>query len=373
MSDMSSIDEKKEPVVSPTNYTLFIMNYIISIIITIGILIVLIGSLGLYTTKVAQSNILPDNINLAPYTDIARDIKEMAIDMNIMKDRTWTGKLTNIYSQKAYFNEKQYIANFKDTLTGSALNSLKEWSEPTNGIIANPALYLSQIYNSLIANNFAFINTVFLYLSYFPEWTIMLLYGFFGFFIWMALYLFNFCASILYHFTNILNLFRTTLSGDNTKWETNATVSLFGFNRITKWICFWFLWWWLAFISIFLTPIITSLLALISPLQASYKIDIKSKKKMGILDFITDTIVYKKTFIFILATISLLYNSITILGAQSLIGVIVAIIFSYFIGLYTQTIPELNDITNFSQNLANQTVIQAKLVKLTGGMLKHNK
>jgi hypothetical protein len=72
----SAIDEKKNEetgssVTSP-DFKNFFVNYMLSIIFTIGIGIFIVGTLGLYTSKVAQANILPDNIELAPYTIIDR-------------------------------------------------------------------------------------------------------------------------------------------------------------------------------------------------------------------------------------------------------------------------------------------------------------
>ena len=57
---MSSEDEdSKEPKYDFKN---FIKNYITSVIFGIGLLVFIIGGIGLYTTKVAQANILPDYI-----------------------------------------------------------------------------------------------------------------------------------------------------------------------------------------------------------------------------------------------------------------------------------------------------------------------
>ena len=65
--DTSVIDEKKAEETGTStgspDFKGFATNYLFSIIFTIGIVIFVIGGLGLYTTKVAQSNILPDNID----------------------------------------------------------------------------------------------------------------------------------------------------------------------------------------------------------------------------------------------------------------------------------------------------------------------
>ena len=85
--DTSAIDEKKtENTGTDPDFKGFASNYLFSIIFTIGVVVFIIGGLGLYTTKVAQANILPDNSLLAPYTDIGRSVSAMPIDINIIHD-----------------------------------------------------------------------------------------------------------------------------------------------------------------------------------------------------------------------------------------------------------------------------------------------
>ena len=86
-------------------------------------------------------------------------------------------------------------------------------------------------------------------------------------------------------------------------------------------------------------PIIFTIYGLISPLFATYKIP-KTNKTHGVMDFIKDTFAYKKFFFFILATLSLVSNGLKYLGPTSIIGIIVAVLFAYFMGLYNNEIPE---------------------------------
>ena len=353
----NAIDEKKAEDTGPTtgNFSSFVTNYMTSLIFTIGFSVVLIGTLGLYTTKVAQSNILPDNVELAPFTDTMRNVEEIPIDMHIIRNLTWGG-VKNTISQKGFFDEQNFLETFKDTLAGKVLCAWKSVSEPTSGVLANGGLFFSNVYNSTMATNFAFINTFFLWMSYLPESIIMLVYALFGIFIWMGLYFINFFFGAFYHITNILNLFRNTLPKDNTKWEAPADTSFFSF----KIIYFIFIWWWIVFISIFVTPIITTFLGLITPLQTKYKTNKDSKTYLNVFNYIVDTVIYKRSFIIILATLSLISNALKTLGSQYMIGIIIAIIISYFLGLYSQSEPELNPSTGFSKNLAHSTIIKAK-------------
>lgn len=361
--DTSAIDEKKaeESGTSTTSpdFKGFITNYLSSIIFTIGIFIFIIGGLGLYTTKVAQSNILPDNIELAPYTVFDRIIekvgnKDFTVDINVMRSSFFSDNKDTL-SQKAIFNSQEYL----DSFNKSFLCSLKNSANPNAGLFANAPLYFSFVYDNLVAKNFLAINTIFFYLSYLPESAIMFLYGIFGIFIWIGLYFFNVCISIFYHIINIPQLFRTESQNDNKKWEASEHTS---FLRFMKLILFFFLWIPVGALSAFVMPIFFTLYGLIAPLFATYKlknIESKQNKYFNIIDFIKDTFAYKKFFFFILATLSLFSNGIKYLGNNAIIGIIVAVIFAYFMGLYTNEIPEPG-VDGFSfkirQNMKQATV-----------------
>ena len=113
----SAIDEKKNEESENTSpdFNGFIKNYLSSIIFTIGIAIFIVGGLGLYTTKIAQSNILPDNIELAPYTIKDRLVKDIEININIMKPLFFS-KNDNISLQKSTFNSQEYLDSFNKNL-----------------------------------------------------------------------------------------------------------------------------------------------------------------------------------------------------------------------------------------------------------------
>jgi hypothetical protein len=352
--DTSTIDEKKAKKSGTSTTSLdfkgFISNYLSSIIFTIGISIFIFGTLGLYTTKVAQANILPDNIELAPYTIIDRVVKEIPIDINIMRTSFFSENKDTL-SQKAVFNSQEYL----DSFNRSFLCSLKKSAEPSSGLFANAPLFFSNVYDNLIAKNFLVINTIFFYLSYLPESIIMLLYGIFGIFIWIGLYFFNVCISIFYHIVNIPQLFRSTSAENDKQWETIENTS---FLRFVKLILFFFIWIPVGILSAFIVPSFFTLYCLISPLYTTYKIK-QTNKIFNIIDFIKDTFVYKKFFFFVLATLSLFSNGIKHLGNNAIVGIIVAVIFAYFMGLYTNEMPE-SGADGFTLKI-KQTMKQASL------------
>jgi hypothetical protein len=357
--DTSTIDEKKgEDTESSTKFKDFIYNYLSSIIFTIGIGIFFIGSLGLYTTKVAQANILPDNIELAPYTVIDRIVKDIPIDINIMRP-SYLSETKDILSQKAIFNSQEYL----DSFNKSFLCSLKKNAENPNGGGSNASLYFSYVFDNIVAKNFLVMNTIFLYLSYLPESLIMLLYAIFGIFLWFGLYFFNICISIFYHIINIPQLFRNPSEKFPEKWESSENIGFF--NDIPKLLLFCFFWWWVGIISAILSPIFFTIYGLISPLYATYEVK-QTKKTFNVINFILNTFVYKKLFFLILATLSLFSNGVTYLGSNSIIGIIIAIIFACFIGLFYNEIPEPNTdgfTLKIRQNIKQATVAAVDLNK----------
>ena len=331
----NAIDEKKKESdnVTTTDFKGFIINYTRTILFTIGIFI--IGGVGLYTTKIAQSNILPDNIELAPYTIKDRLVKDIEININIMKPLFFS-KNDNISLQKSTFNSQEYLDSFNKNF----LCYLKKSADPNSGLFANAPLFFSTVYDNLVAKNFLAINTIFYYLSYLPESVIILLYGIFGIFIWIGLYFFNVCISIFYHIINIPQLFRD-LDDKTNKWESIEQIS---FLRFIKFLLFFFIWIPIGTLSASIAPSFFTIYGLIAPLFAKYKItNTNNKKDYNVFNFLKDTFIYKKLFFFILATLSLISNGITYLGSYYIIAILVAIIFSFFMGLYTNTKPNDND------------------------------
>ena len=349
--DTSAIDEKKtEDTGTEPDFKGFASNYLSSIIFTIGIVVFIIGGLGLYTTKVAQANILPDNIELAPYTIIDRVVKDIPIDINVMRPTFWSEN-KDTFSQKAIFDSQGYLDSFQN----SFLCSLKQKADPKDG--ANAALFFSRVYDNLVAKNLLIINKIFFYLSYLPESVIMFLYGLFGIFIWIGLYFFNMCISIFYHFVNIPELFRET-NEDKNKWESDDNIS---YLRFSKFLLFCFIWIPVGLFSTFVMPIFFTIYGLFSPLFATYTIK-GTKKSYGIYDFIKDTFAYKKLFFFILATLSLVSNGSTYLGSNAIIGILIAVAFAYYMGLYSNEMPEIG-INGFTSGI-KQNAKQASVIPL---------
>jgi hypothetical protein len=172
-----------------------------------------------------------------------------------------------------------------------------------------------------------------------PESIVMLLYGLFGSLVWIGLFFITLILSIIFHVLNVSQLFRTPYEDNTNVWGTDID-----FISIRFWwnlFLFFVLWFAVSLVSTFVMPVFFTFYALIAPLFATYTIK-GTNDRQNVLDFIKNTFVYKKLFFFILATISLISNGVTYLGTYSLVGIIIAIIFAYFMGLYNNPLPQDN-------------------------------
>lgn len=368
-NETNSIDEKKNTSEPKADFSGFFKNYISSILFTIGFSVFIIGTTGLYTTKIAQANILPDNPELAPYTIYDRIIqKDIPIDINVMRPNFFSEN-KETFSQKVTFNSQEYLDTFKNSFLCSIRNSA------TPGGLGNVSLYLSLVYDNIIAKVFLAINTVFFYLSYLPESIIMLLYGFVYLFIWMIIYFYVFAISIFYHIVKIPQLFRENekfviSESDNpdinyikenieSNWEPEENIK---FMRGWKILLFIFCIYPIMF-SILISAFIFSIYGFIATLYATYKVNInKTEKTEGIYNFIINTFKHKKFFFLVLATISLYTNGTSYFGNKSAVPITIGILVAWFMNLYSNKMPELG-IDGFTAKI-RQNPIKAKVEPL---------
>ena len=138
----SSIDDKKNQssvnrkISNYQDLSKFIMNYLKSIVINVTIYIFIFGTICLFITKTSQANILPDDMEMAPYTMYDRIVKDIPIDVNIMKPNIFSQNKDS-YSQKAIFNSQEYL----DSFNKNWLYYIKKNATPNSGIFSNASLF----------------------------------------------------------------------------------------------------------------------------------------------------------------------------------------------------------------------------------------
>lgn len=385
----SAIDDKKSTASESTKekWIGFAKSYASSLLLTITLGVFVIGGTGLYATKVAQANLMPTNADWAPFTNLARNVKEVRVDMQSIPLFGGGGKDGATASQKAVFDTQGYLAAFKD----SWLCSLKSGAKPDGGWFANGYLFFFTVFSQLIAKNAAIQQSVFATLAQLPDWLIMLGYGLFGWLFWFGLYLANFGLNVFTMLMAVPQLFRTAATSDETKWQPEDAI---GFS-VGKCLLFLFVWLPVGFFASFLTPVWFTVYSLCMPLSAKYdhastgggggggvgrttttaaavaanadsimgamggSMGSSSRpsvfapslshlsprtqtggatggaKKKGILDFLQDVFVYKRQWYMILATISLLYNVSSYLDSTALLATALAVAALYYMGFYT--------------------------------------
>lgn len=368
-SDTSAIDDKKSVASESTKekWIAFAKSYASSLLLTITLGVFVIGSMGLYATKVAQANVMPTNAEWAPFSNVARNVKEVRVDMqSVPLFGGGRGSAEGVASQKAVFDAAGYLASFKD----GWLCSIKAGAKPDGGWLANGYLFFFTVFSELIAKNAAIQQSVFATLAQMPDWLIMMSYGWFGWLFWFGLYLANFGLNVFTMLMSVPQLFRTAASADETKWQPEDAI---GFS-VSKSLLFFFVWLPVGFIASFLTPLWFTVYSLGLPLSAKYETVVSGgsgapaaapapmppqrpsvfqmpppppphpnqvggdstggAKKKGFLDFLQDVFVYKRQLYMILATLSLVYNVSSYLDSTALIATVLAIAALYFMGFF---------------------------------------
>jgi hypothetical protein len=151
-------------------------------LITICFFTVIIGACGLYTAKVAYSNILPTNSEFAPYTSTdyglgsSESSESAPVLMNIVKGRSWKGfnffdESTGINAQRATFIKE----DFNDNGIFGFFCKMKSFTE-TNENFARLGFYMRKLFINGMASSFDMVNNIYSILYALPEWLIMLIY-----------------------------------------------------------------------------------------------------------------------------------------------------------------------------------------------------
>jgi len=206
MSDTEKLDEaQKEPETERSEYFKNVLKFIGG---TIGsVLWILLGCLisvlVLYNCKLAQSNILPTDINCSPYTD----------ETGHEPEKIQTQIFTNMFINK---ERKAMILDFpdpKNTWLEYLIKSCKEYKvKPKSSFYGNFAV---AVFEGLLVGNLGFYNTIFSILNQFPEFLIVIFGpGILGFILFISSFYNAF--SICYHW----------LSNLKWMWKKNNNISV---------------------------------------------------------------------------------------------------------------------------------------------------
>ena len=334
MSDTSIIDDKKKQQAPDTKKELlsFFVGILYQLII-FGILII-VGALGLYSCKVAQTNILPTCLSFSPYTDIISPIKEIPIDVNVVKtDKgTWSTKI-----------EFPLQENFK--IINNTLGILHKWINQPNSNVYK--LYIATTLQQLIACNLTVTNNINNFMnSMFTETWLILLSPYMIFFTGLLTSVINTIYFIILWFYNIYLLFSEKDESKNGPiWKDGEMWGLLN-------------WWWvLIYIFIFCILFFTIGLGLVIPITSAlvslfctiFPLFMKSKnsqtgKSYGLSETIKNVLKFKLNIIMILFSLYIISSASSNFGGYAaFVAVVACIILYFFSSVYHQYTPKTND------------------------------
>lgn len=182
-TDTSAIDSKKtetEDESGSPNYGGFavgLLYHAIYIFIVFGV----IGSIGLYTSKVAQTNMLPDNMDYAPFGTKSPKMDDGIVNINVIKEygffgMGWLfGETPKVFTTKLKFDQAEILKGYENGFIGM-INSLKTDPEKASFV----GLYMRDVLFNMIAMNNLYINKVYgIFGEYLPETAVLLFYPMF--------------------------------------------------------------------------------------------------------------------------------------------------------------------------------------------------
>jgi len=338
MSDTSTIDDKKKQQTPDPKQDL--LNFFLGILyqlIVFGILI-LIGSLGLYSYRVAQTNILPTCSSFAPYTDVVPPIKEIPIDINIVK----TDK--GVWSTKIEFPLEE---NFKTI--NNTLGILHKWINQPNSNVYK--LYIATTLQQLIVCNFTITNNINNFMnSMLTETWIILLSPYIMFFTGILTSLINTIYFIILWFYNIYLLFSEKgESKTETVWKDGEMWGLLNWG----WALLYIFIFCILFFTVGLGIIIPIVACLISLFCMVFPLFMKSKNKQtgksyGLGETIKNVLKFKLNIIMILLSLYIISSASNNFGGYAaFVAVVACIILYFFSSVYHQYTPKATDHSSF--------------------------
>jgi hypothetical protein len=281
---MSTIDIKNEKKNNEsgfkTDYKEFAINLTKSVLFKIVIYMLVFGTIGLYLTKIADSNlfnyinrIILENENIETVNDVS---------MHIIKTN-WLN-YENATSQKATFeSNNSYLMKTLNTY----LNFMQDRGKYKNGGYINRlGLFASTLCKNILATDFSIINYIYLTIGKLPEGVTMFISPIIGLFLFCVLFPINF----FYSFYFITEIFK---DDNGTEWFKDKKSILTNiFFYLIHFMSMFFFGWLPPLIIVCCLTFFNTFYAIFLPLIASYKDN--SQKSKNLMNFISDTLYYKQ-------------------------------------------------------------------------------
>ena len=310
--------------------------------------VIIFGAIGVYLSKVAQSNILPGNIEYAPYTTLERIVQVKPISVNITnitnEDKSVTRKFTAIQ-----FNKKNTDESLADEIakgfTFSMLNKAQQPASNSDSLWDTIPKYFSDVIMKIFPFNFMIINSFFGWMNsnlsesvIYIGFPLLLSKFFFPFFFFFNLVLVM--INSVFYFGDFYKKYDGTAWTDFEKDDDSETKK--PILRTIVGLFFLFL----TFTASALIAIFTMLTSIGIPLSCSANLLLDPSKSFGFITATLTSILYKGRLLMALFSIDLIVDAFTTLNNNYGIGCIAGVIFLYFVSpVFKQYIPDSNNHT----------------------------
>ena len=311
---------------------------------------IIYGSIGLYTCKIAQSNVLPDNMDQVPFgstlTSFGGDSTDHSIIANVSKEYDWHGMgwlrmqdPIKIQGQRIEFDNKQVLDTYFNGFYGTLYKNKYSSS--------NLALYYYNIFGNLFSMGNMITNKLFQFFNTsFPEWMILVLFPFIVHKLGYAVGIIHIILSGFFHITHLKDFFLKKVERDPSDesvphlWEEYDKIQYLKLFPILTVMFFLFsggIWF-----SVMTVGAMSFLSWILTPFYVSFykENDPNHEKPLTVFQYIADVVSSHWQLILVITSLITLSNTNKHLGKYYTIGVLIAILIAIMHNMYNQKIPE---------------------------------
>ncbi len=326
-NEPNEIDKARGNAEKPADWTAFWKDLGINVlVITILILMIFLGSVAIYTNKVASLNLLPTDINQFPFEPDFEPLlkgKVGPIDINEINkyDSIFSFTPIETSSTKIYFNMDEINQSYKEEGFINTLNKLK-YDPKQVGRFGAIGLYFRDVICTMISWNNTIINSLYGFTNkYLADWVMLILWPFIASSIYGVTTIANYFGCLIAHLVNLGDWTAkiNEKSIDKVEWMPEGGFSIWRFGAMIIYgiLCF--------MVIIPFAPIVLTVYSVLAPssIQAKYE---NNDKNMPFSQFIKDTIKNNSGSIMAVLSYKLLVSATNFLGKTYASSVLLAII-----------------------------------------------
>jgi len=350
----NKINEKKDE--NENKDTLSSIMSIFTSILTFGIILI-IGTLTLYSVRASQTGLIPTNVDCNPYTNIQGKLDSVNVNINVVKNGE------DLYSTKLNFPIEENLLQMEKGLIGYLKKMI--YGEKASAY----SLYIGRTMEKVMSVNFSFVNTVYNTLnSSLPESVILFVGPMIMFFIQFISVFVNICLLVYYWFYNIYLVFSTKRQENGeTSWKEHSIFNIFNLG----WSAFYYFIFFLlfCFCGLFVLPttaLFISLYCIFFPLFLKSNIvrGDNKVKSFSLKQAIIDTFTFKKSIIMYMLSLVIISSVSKGFSSYVLVGTILGfLILHFFTDIYKQYLPKASDFSTSGLASFDSVQIETESIK----------